>query len=337
MTQAGRAATLWRGVRLVACVAVAATVVGAAPAWAAVPPDLSLFVETEPLASDAARGTRRVAVSLRLLGLPAVHDEFVAIVEGTLLARVMVQLTQEPGFPTWQAKLSVEAPAGDAHLMARESRRAFHRLDITVARLRRMSFEPIMTRSAYVGLEPRGERTMEPPPRTDDPPADPTPPSPELPRAEERPAPPGIEREPVQPVTEAIIAETDVPLPAPVARHPDYWDELRRRITHAFAEQVGKSRGAVKGGRLPRVGFRLAWNGMAETIYLERSSGNRALDQAGLESVIEAHPFPPFPASIPDLYRDVHMDFADRPRTPAPPADRAAAAAPGTSRVHRRR
>jgi outer membrane biosynthesis protein TonB len=44
-------------------------------------------------------------------------------------------------------------------------------------------------------------------------------------------------------------------------------------------------------------------------VYLERTSGNQRVDQAGLDSVVEAHPFPPFPSTVTEPYVDVHVDF----------------------------
>jgi len=60
---------------------------------------------------------------------------------------------------------------------------------------------------------------------------------------------------------------------------------------------------------MPSIGFRLYANGEAQLIEIERSSGDSELDQAAVLAVVNAHPFPRFPAGTLDPHIEVHIDM----------------------------
>ncbi len=245
----------------------------------------------------------------------------VAIVEGTLLTRVMVSMVPGEGARSWQAEVSLDLPAAGTGTEERplptgqagrhDLRQRFHRVDVSFARLRGMGLTPFLRRSIYINLEPHPERKVEAKPEPAMPEAVPDVPQPVSPAVMTESAPlPGIERESVPPVLDGVITESDLPLPKPVPVTPvamDYWQALEQRVTTQFRQRVKAGTASV---RLPRVQFRLYWDGGARIIALERSSGSPQADLAGMDSVVDAHPFPPFPDNITDLYVDVHVDFA---------------------------
>ena len=61
--------------------------------------------------------------------------------------------------------------------------------------------------------------------------------------------------------------------------------------------------------RMPIVHFRLYTNGEAQLIEIERSSGDAEVDYAAILAVVNAHPFPPFPAGSPESHVDVHANM----------------------------
>ncbi|MFM8551611.1 MAG: TonB C-terminal domain-containing protein, partial [Nitrospiraceae bacterium] len=275
---------------------------------------------TERQAPPDSPARRRATLNVRLAGEPTGRQEIVAIVEGTLLTRVLVSMGPGEGPRSWQADVGLDLPDTEAgpqpnrEAALRDPRQWFHRVDVTFARMRGMGLTPFLRRSVYVNLEPHTERAAEVKPEPAQPEAVPEPPAPPVPPAVAESAPlPGIERESVSPVVDAAIAETDMPLPKPPPVAVDYWQTLEQRVTAQFRQRV---RAKALPVRLPRVQFRLYWDGIARTITLERSSGSLQLDQAGMDSVIDAHPFPPFPGNLTDPYVDVHVDFA----TPKPVA-----------------
>ncbi|TAJ08882.1 MAG: hypothetical protein EPO61_08230 [Nitrospirae bacterium] len=271
----------------------------------------------------------RATLTLRLHGEPAGPQEMVAIVEGTLLTRVMVSLAPGEGPRSWQAEVSLDLPATttgggeepspNGQAARRDFRQRFHRVDVSFARLRGMGLTPFLHRSVYINLEPHPERKVEAKPEPAQPEAVPEVTQPVAPAVMTESAPlPGIEREPVSPVLDGVITESDLPLPKPIpvsVESMDYWQALEQRVTAQFRQRVRAKTSPI---RLPRVQFRLYWDGVARMVALERSSGSQQVDQAGMDSVVDAHPFPPFPEHIADPYVDVHVDFAAPKPVPQP-------------------
>jgi TonB family protein len=56
-----------------------------------------------------------------------------------------------------------------------------------------------------------------------------------------------------------------------------------------------------------KVRFKLYPNGRAQLIEIEKGSGAREIDEAGIYSVVHAQPFPPFPSELGDDAVDVHL------------------------------
>ncbi|MBM4132375.1 MAG: TonB C-terminal domain-containing protein [Nitrospira sp.] len=288
-----------------------------------------VFELAEQPASGTLQTGPQVALTLRLHGEPAGPQEMVAIVEGTLLTRVMVSMVPGEGSRSWQAEVSLDLPTAGTGMEERplpngqagrrDLRQRFHRVDVSFARLRGMGLTSFLRRSIYINLEPHPERKVEAKPEPAMPEAVPDIPQPVAPAVMTESAPlPGIERESVPPVLDGIITESDLPLPKPVPVAPvamDYWQAVEQRVTTQFRQRVKAGTTSV---RLPRVQFRLYWDGVARMIALERSSGSPQVDLAGMDSVVDAHPFPPFPDNISDLYVDVHVEFA-APKPAVPP------------------
>ncbi|MGH7258614.1 MAG: TonB family protein [Nitrospiraceae bacterium] len=85
-------------------------------------------------------------------------------------------------------------------------------------------------------------------------------------------------------------------------RAQGYW-----KVLNTLIRQQLHSRRSPSVRRMPVVHFRLYMNGEAQLIEIERSSGDTDLDQAAILAVVNAHPFPPFPAGTGDSYVDVHV------------------------------
>nr|MBA2486361.1 energy transducer TonB [Nitrospira sp.] len=56
-----------------------------------------------------------------------------------------------------------------------------------------------------------------------------------------------------------------------------------------------------------RVHFKMYASGVAQLIQLEKSSGARDVNDAGLQTIIHAHPFPPIPPDVGGDIVDVHV------------------------------
>lgn len=104
----------------------------------------------------------------------------------------------------------------------------------------------------------------------------------------------------------ATIPEEDLlPLPAP-GESKAYWKQVGDLISRNWARHVRAIRRAPS-GEVVRVKFRMYASGVAQLIQIERGSGARDINEAGLQAVIHAHPFPPVPADLGNDAVDVHV------------------------------
>ena len=295
--------------------AVYASAEGAAPPPATGPDWTVTFALDEPPGQSTDADTWHATLTVYLSAKPADREEIVAIVEGTLFTRMLVPMTAGPAAGSLQITLPIAVPATKDQSAAAHTAGSFHRVDVSFARLRGMRFTTFLKRSAYLTVGPRPQRTVQAPPKK--PPPAPAKESPVLsaPLDLPDPPPPGIERPPVPPVLYGGVTEADISPPALKLGSQDYWQELRTSITARFGQRIVAQASFV---RKPRVRFRLYWDGVAQIIFLERSSGNARVDQAALESVVEAHPLPAFPPTMTDSYADVHVDFSVPPKPAAP-------------------
>lgn len=277
------------------------------------------FQLDQPAPKEPGRDRRRVELTVELSGEPAGQQELAVIVEGPMLTRFMIPMASGEQPHSWRAKAMLNLddadgsrPPADARPEWQDPQKNFQRVDVSFARLKGMRVTSFLRRSIYVTLEPGPEPLPAPPPVPAAPSQSPPPAaSPVLPSPAAELAPlPGIEREPVAPVVDGVVTETDLPLPKPALPTIDYWQVVRQRVTARFGQRVKKRASAG----LLRVQFRLYPDGVARIIFIERTSGNQQTDQAGLDSVIDAHPFPPFPSTVTDPYVDVHVEFRKNSR-----------------------
>jgi TonB family protein len=91
-------------------------------------------------------------------------------------------------------------------------------------------------------------------------------------------------------------------------RAQGYWKMINGML-HRQIDLDGSSGRSGRVRRLPLVHFRLYTNGEAQLIEIERSSGDAEVDQAAILAVVNAHPFPPFPAWSPESHVDVHVNM----------------------------
>lgn len=240
-----------------------------------------------------------LVLSVQVTGKPAAQKEDVAAVfEADAFPTRLVPLVRDlvPEVLTGWVKFE---PYPESLLAAKQKAIRF---DVVFARRRGMRLEPLLTRRLYV--------TIGRPADVDQNPAVP----------EQRPAikeAPGLPHESVQPdqemVAEESIREEDI-LPAPpMIQGRAYWKTVNDRISQNWRQAVGQQRKA-SARRSLRVQFRLYANGEAQLVQVERSSGDPRVDDAGLQAVINAHPFPPMPPAFSDPHVDVHVDLPGLPR-----------------------
>jgi len=108
------------------------------------------------------------------------------------------------------------------------------------------------------------------------------------------------------PVASEPLDEEDLlPLPDP-KQGQVYWRQVSALLSRSWSRTARRVRHAPSSETV-RVRFRMYPNGRAQLIEIEKGSGAREIDEAGIHAVIHAQPFPPFPEDIGSEPVDVHV------------------------------
>jgi TonB family protein len=170
------------------------------------------------------------------------------------------------------------------------------RVQVTFARSRQDTLEPFMRRIVYVTmdrLEPVTENN-------------------ELPsvRSEESQSEDVIiideVKLAVEPVSTGTVAEEDLVPFADPGEGKAYWQQVSHLISRSWARQIRGIRRAPSSETV-RVRFKMFSSGRAQLIEIEKGSGAREVDEAGIYAVINAQPFLPFPSEMEEDAVDVHV------------------------------
>ncbi len=241
---------------------------------------------------------KALALSVQLNDVPAGDDPVVAVFEGSSFARRLVPLTPDPDSDSLRASVTLEPyPLGPTSVQPK-----YLRIHVVFARLREMKLDRFLTRTLYVTTrqtqaapEPVSLTQSNQPDNADM----------GLPLDEAQP-----DAAPV--LIEGITEEDLLPFPVP-GQAQAYWREVSRLISGRWGQGIGQ-RGQARPRQAVRVRFRLHANGEAQLIH-----------EAGMRAIVNAHPFPPFPADLDHSFVEVHVrmraGFRDSIRNaqPAPP------------------
>ena len=169
------------------------------------------------------------------------------------------------------------------------------RIQVTFARSRQDKLERFMRRIVYVTLDPQeqvGDSSDPPPLRSDD-------------SRNDDVVIDGVQPD-VEPVSTSTMAEEDLlPLPSP-DEGTGYWKQISYLISRSWSRQVRGIR-HTPGGETVKVRFKLYSNGRAQLVEIEKGSGAREIDEAGIHTIVNAQPFPPFPTELGEDAVDVHV------------------------------
>lgn len=169
------------------------------------------------------------------------------------------------------------------------------RVQVTFARSRQDTLEPFMRRIVYVTmgpLEPAKEKSELSPVRPEESQSE------DVILDEVQPA--------VEPVSTGAVAEEDlVPFASP-EEGKAYWQHVSHLISRSWARQIRGIRRAPSSETV-KVRFKMLSTGRAQLIQIEKGSGAREIDEAGIYAVINAQPFLPFPSELEEDAVDVHV------------------------------
>jgi TonB family protein len=110
------------------------------------------------------------------------------------------------------------------------------------------------------------------------------------------------------PIADSSLAEENLlPLPAPgPGPGPAYWQHVSALLSQSWSRTAHQVRQAPSSEAV-HVRFRMYPNGRAQLIQIEKGSGSREINEAGIYAVVDAQPFPPFPDSVGSEPVEVHV------------------------------
>lgn len=261
-------------------------------------PSLNVVLENA-LETGVVQFGEELPLAVTLVNGPKSNASLVAVVESLAFDKAMVPMEQMETPGEWKAAIAIQPkPVGYTSVRPKAVR-----LRVTVSRVRENTLKRILARTVYLTTvqESTKPREKESEDEVQEAPAN------EMPLDEVQPD--------VPPVANVLIAEEDLrPLPE-TKRERLYWKEITRLISRSWSHRMRFARGVNDARETVRVRFRMHTNGNAQVIQIERSSGVREVDEAGLLAIVQAHPFPPIPGDMSEDYVDVHV----RMRTGARP------------------
>ncbi len=292
------------------------------------------LVSTEP--DGSVQAGKDVVLSITLGGVPPGTESVMAIIESPGFQGQTVSLSEETTASVYQGTVILEPNS------TLKSRTTVHpkavRVRVSFARAKITGLEEFLKRDVYVTL---GDR---PPEEAD---AEislgPVAESPEADAAALQKA-----TEQVLAVNATIAEEDLLPLPPP-GESKAYWKQVSDLISRNWSRQIRSIRRAPSSETV-RVHFKMYASGVAQVIQLEKSSGARDVNDAGLQTIIHAQPFPPIPPDLGDDVVDVHVRMRtgakvatrdvqmtvdrkpSKPAQPGPPTPKEGAAAGGSAK-----
>ena len=230
-------------------------------------------------------------LSIVLNGMAQRHAPLVAICESIHFERQMVSLEPDPLSMVMKATATLEPiPQGKLSVSPKVAR-----VQVTFARFQKEKLERVMTRIVYVTL---GQQ--EPVNDTNEPP---------LPSGEELRGEDASQDEvqpDVNPITDGMVVEEDLlPLPTP-GQGQAYWQHIGYLLSQSWSRNVRRVRHSPSSETV-RIRFRMYPSGRAQLIEVEKGSGSREINEAGIYAVVHAQPFPPFSDDMGSEPVEVHV------------------------------
>ncbi len=231
-------------------------------------------------------------LSLSLNGVVQGDAPVVAVCESVYFQRQIVTMEPDPSSMTLQAKAILEPIASGKFSVVPK----VARIHVTFARARPDNkLERVMTRIVYVtlGQPDEGSDTHDLMLQSQD-------------DIGEHDADGDDVQPDIMPLsTEQLVEENLLPLPEPGLGRA-YWQQISALLSRSWSRTARRVRQAPSSETV-RVRFRMYPTGRAQLIEIEKGSGAREIDEAGIHAVVHAQPFPPFPEDMGSEPIEVHV------------------------------
>ncbi len=224
-------------------------------------------------------------LSMTLGGVAPDPMPLVAICESAHFESQIVTFKSDPASPVMKATTTL-APVTHDQLSPSQK---FFRLHVTFARSTETKFERVMTRIVYLTLgdtKPAGEEQTSLTTKQD--------------QISER----DLAVDQAEPTLDAIplgndqlLMEEDLLPSRSVQPIPVYWRHVRDLLSRSW-NRTALTMPHSSPQQTVHVQFRLYPGGRAQLMQVVDGSGASEIDQAGIQAIADAHPFPPFPLGV---------------------------------------
>lgn len=256
------------------------------------------YFDLEQTSTGVLNPEEPVELSVFMNGTPPGKGALVAIFEGKPFIRRLVPMLPTDNPKRFRSSVTVE-PFFSGFTNSQEKAL---RISVTFARLQGMKLHRFLSHMVYVtfGLSEASTRlnterfSQVPPPS--------------------RGRKATVLSTPVEPLSSedsTVITEKNLIEEEAADSHVEetYLRQVSHLITRSWTGPANATR-KKKGKGTVQVRFRLHPNGEAQLIQVEKTSGRKDVDEAGLQAIVNAHPFPPFPASLEHESIDMHVELS---------------------------
>jgi TonB family protein len=232
-------------------------------------------------------------LTITLGGIAPDPRPFVAICESSYFESQIVTLKPDPTSPVMKATTTL-APVAQDQLSPGAK---VSRLHVTFARSTETKFERLMTRILYL--------TVDHPEAVGDAHASST-------GNQDQPGERDLAADQAEPMLDAIplgndqLVEEDLLPPRSAQPTPAYWHQVRDLLNRSWSRTT-LSMPHSSPHQAVHVQFRLYPGGRAQMMQIAEGSGASEIDQAGIQAIADAQPFPPFPMGIGTEPIEIHV------------------------------
>lgn len=232
-------------------------------------------------------------LTITLGGIAPDPMPFVAICESSHFESQIVTLKPDPTSPVMKATTTL-APVAQDQLSPGAK---VSRLHVTFARSTETKFERLMTRILYL--------TVDHPGPVGDAHASST-------ANQDQPGERDLAADQAEPMFDAIplgndqLVEEDLLPPRSAQPTPAYWQRVRDLLNRSW-NRTTLAMSYSSPHQAVHVQFRLYPGGRAQMMQIADGSGASEIDQAGIQAIADAQPFPPFPTGIGTEPIEIHV------------------------------
>lgn len=240
-------------------------------------------------------------LSITVGGVPQSSLPLLAVCESVYFQRQTVTMQSDSSSMTMKGTATLEPiPFGKLSVSPKVAR-----IQVTLGRVREANkLERILSRTVYVTLgkpEPIADTTIPLPLNKED-------------LGDGDLAPDHDEVQPnVAPLATGPVIEEELVPTSTQNRPRSYWQQVSYLVSKSWSRTVSRARHSLSSETVG-VRFRLYPGGRAQLIQIEKGSGAREIDEAGIHAIVQAQPFPPFPNHLGPEPVTVHIQMRTNPK-----------------------